>query len=168
MNVVIPERECDGYLGEKLVAELSGILNWALAGAARLHARGRYELPTCLQRELDELAEDNNPISTWTDQALEADDECEVSSRNLVYSHLGFLFENYGRKAVDRAPAHQTITKAIRAKFPKCERRQSNGQSFYHGIRVTEVGLDQRRTYMRAQQMEFDPEEKVNRPVSLF
>jgi P4 family phage/plasmid primase-like protien len=163
MNVVIPEHECDGLIAEKLFAELPGILNWALVGLDRIHARRRYDLPVCLQRELDELAEDNNPPAAWIEQAIEADPNIQVKSPDLLNSFKGYVLENFGRQSMNQSAGWRTLIAAIKAKFPKIENKKSNSQTFWRGIKLTTAGLKYREAGMRALQIEVDGYDPPNR-----
>ena len=55
----------DPDLTNKLLTELPGILNWALAGLARLRARGRFEQPTSAEAEIAELEDLASPVSVF-------------------------------------------------------------------------------------------------------
>ena len=54
-------------------AEASGILNWALAGLARLRARGFYDIPQSVKDAISRFKDDNNPIGEWVREAIAVD-----------------------------------------------------------------------------------------------
>ncbi|MHB1423097.1 MAG: hypothetical protein ACYC3I_07875 [Gemmataceae bacterium] len=56
----------DIHLEEKLLAELPGIANWALAGLKRLRAAGgRFTLGAGHKRLASQYAADTSPIMAW-------------------------------------------------------------------------------------------------------
>jgi putative DNA primase/helicase len=84
----------DRGLGDKLKTELPGVLNWALAGLARLEERGRFLVP---QRVLDEVADykrQNNPVLAW------AEESCELGDP-LAWESGADLFKSYKAWAAD-------------------------------------------------------------------
>lgn len=69
----------DTALSTKLMAELSGIFNWAMEGLRRRTDRGGYFLQPATGKELLETMEEmSNPIGSFIDQALDYDIGGEV------------------------------------------------------------------------------------------
>lgn len=70
-SVTIPPAERDPKLADYIVEhELSGVLNWAIEGALRLQARGRFDpvLPKAMSDAISSAkAESNSVISWWQD-----------------------------------------------------------------------------------------------------
>lgn len=69
-------------------AELPGILAWALEGAARLKARGRYELGALRQDIREHWRDESNPVAEWATTSLEADDTAWEATADLRTSFL--------------------------------------------------------------------------------
>lgn len=67
----------DTLLSEKLTAELPGILNWALAGKARLTQRGHFVQPSSSQDLLQATREANDPVGTFVEEWCEIGPEYE-------------------------------------------------------------------------------------------
>ena len=55
----------DHGLTKKLLAELPGILNWALEGWRQLHDRGHFIQPTSAQDAIDDLEDLGSPITAF-------------------------------------------------------------------------------------------------------
>jgi putative DNA primase/helicase len=69
----------DTGLSNKLMDELSGIFNWAMAGLRRRLERGGYFVQPDSGKELLETMEEmSNPLGTFVDQVMEYDSLGEV------------------------------------------------------------------------------------------
>ncbi len=73
----------DPDLTNKLLAELPGILNWAVEGWRRLHVRGRFDLPQSSRDAIQQLIELAAPVATFLREECELDPEAEVSKSEL-------------------------------------------------------------------------------------
>ena len=73
----------DHKLTEKLVAELPGILNWALDGLNALQARGAFIQPASGREAVDELVRKTTPILGFISDALEFDAGAWVAKDDL-------------------------------------------------------------------------------------
>lgn len=67
----VPDSERDEGLGDKLRAELPGILNWALAGRARLLERRRFVQPRSGLPVLEQARRDANHVLPFAEDCLE-------------------------------------------------------------------------------------------------
>lgn len=65
------EGQEDTGLAGRLLGELPGIFNWALAGLSRLKARGRFLQPISARDELAELELMNSPVGMFVDEHCE-------------------------------------------------------------------------------------------------
>lgn len=65
LTKAVDEKDRDANLGEKLRAELPGILNWALQGLDALSANGRFTEPGTQAETLDELKDAASPVSAF-------------------------------------------------------------------------------------------------------
>ncbi|UTV81825.1 phage/plasmid primase, P4 family [Acidithiobacillus sp. YTS05] len=68
----------DPDLTTKLLAELPGILNWAIEGWRRLRERGRFDLPPSSIEATQELVELAAPVATFLREECELDPNAEV------------------------------------------------------------------------------------------
>lgn len=90
-TVTIPAAQRDPLLADKIISEeLSGVLNWALAGLVRLQARGGFspELPKALSAFIQEAKVETNSVLAWmTDN--------EVTTTNAVTVPKTEVYEHY-------------------------------------------------------------------------
>jgi putative DNA primase/helicase len=64
----------DTELTDKLVAELPGILAWAIDGWERLRARGHFVQPASSRDAIDELIDLASPVAAWARQNCRTDE----------------------------------------------------------------------------------------------
>jgi putative DNA primase/helicase len=90
-NVQIPEGERDTSLPQKLLAELPGILNWALEGCRQWQADGLTP-PATVKAAVDQYRAEQDRIGAFLD-------ECCVANRekDAVTVTAGVLYEKYSR-----------------------------------------------------------------------
>lgn len=62
------EHERDTQLAERLLSELSGILNWALDGLRRLRANGRFTDAAAVRDAVAEYRTSQNVVALWLDE----------------------------------------------------------------------------------------------------
>ena len=74
----------DSGLTDRLLMELPGIFNWALAGRQRLYARGRFIQPKSSESIVGEMARMNNPLSEFIDKCCDLEPSYR-ESKDLVY-----------------------------------------------------------------------------------
>jgi putative DNA primase/helicase len=89
-GVTIPEAERDPLLAERIIdEELSGVLNWALEGLARLQARGAFDpvLPKAMGALLHEAKSDTNSVQAWFDDCAIVIDSAHETTKEEVYDH---------------------------------------------------------------------------------
>ena len=90
-SVTVPERERDPLLAPTIIKEeLSGVLNWALAGLQRLQRRGGFDvvLPAAMSAMLHEAKADTNSVIAWLDDVGVEVQTCCDTLKDQV-------FENY-------------------------------------------------------------------------
>ena len=120
----------DTTLTEKLLAELPGILNWAIAGWHRLHARGRFCMPQSGADAMLDLEELSSPVSAFVRS------ECVVGVGQRV--RVDDLYEAWarwcsrdGRTVVS---TKQTFGRDLVAAFSNVHCRRGSISRFYEGI----------------------------------
>lgn len=74
----------DSCLTDRLLKELPGIFNWALAGRKRLYARGRFIQPKSGENIVEEMVQMNNPLSAFIDKCCDLGPSYQ-ESKDLVY-----------------------------------------------------------------------------------
>lgn len=88
----IPEAERDKRLGEKLAAELPGILNWAIAGCLAWQASG-LNAPAIITDATARYRDEMDLLGNWIEQECDTNAGLRYSSRKL--------YENYRKWCED-------------------------------------------------------------------
>src|SRR5262245_7061538 len=73
----------DPNLCDRLLAELPGILNWAIEGYRRLKDKGRFEMPKSSADTIRAMKEIGSPISNFVNEMCELGADCEVDKAKL-------------------------------------------------------------------------------------
>ncbi|HZT77376.1 MAG TPA: phage/plasmid primase, P4 family [Vicinamibacterales bacterium] len=134
-NVVIPEGERDPLLTDKLKAELSGVLNWALEGLRRLQQQGHFTVPSVNTASVTEYKEESNPVKQFLD-------ECCISEPDATYpcAHIYIQYQLWCKARGYKPLDERQFGKDLKRVFPKVQRnrRQENQQRgyFYDGLKV--------------------------------
>lgn len=92
-NVVIPDREQDRTLPEKLRNELPGILNWALAGCLHWQKDG-LNPPTEVQAATDAYRVEQDIIAAFIEDVCTLGDEEKITANNLYTAFKGWCQDN--------------------------------------------------------------------------
>lgn len=104
----------DRGLTGKLIAELPGILNWAIAGWRRVRERGWFEQPASSLEALKELEDLSSPIGAFIR------DRCNCGPTKTV--GVDSIFEAWGKwckeQGRDRSGTKATFGKDLRAAAP--------------------------------------------------
>lgn len=95
-TVQIPDEKQDKHLAEKLDAERSGILNWALEGC-RLWQRDGLEPPAAVVMATAEYRGEEDTLSDFIEDAIEVSDRWETPS-NQIYAAYKSWCEKNGEK----------------------------------------------------------------------
>lgn len=126
----------DRGLEKRLLAELPGILNWAIVGWKRLAARGRFEQPASGQELIDDLSELASPITQFVRECCIVGPGCEVSVNDL-FDEWKYWCEQNNREHVGTL---QTFGRDLRAARPELTMRRSRDgrqrERRYSGIRL--------------------------------
>jgi putative DNA primase/helicase len=89
-SVTVPERERDPMMASTIIKEeLTGVLNWALAGLKRLQLRGGFDvlLPDAMTSTLREAKADTNSVVAWLeDIGVELQTGCDTL-KDQVFEH---------------------------------------------------------------------------------
>lgn len=121
----------DKALTGKLASELPGILNWAIEGWKRLHARGRFAQPECVESILEDMEHLSSPVSAFVQEccAVNADLRCPVSDLYEAYV-LWSAWEGFENK-----PTKQTFGRNLQAAISGLSVRRNHEKGrFYQGI----------------------------------
>lgn len=96
--VEIPESERDPMLAKRIMAhELSGVLNWALAGLVRLLARGRFDetIPLSMRSAVHAARTETNSVQAWVhDIGIELSTTVDTPKVNVYTNYAAWCREN--------------------------------------------------------------------------
>ena len=126
--VTIPEGERDPNLGNKLQAELSGILNWALVGCREWQKKG-LKPPKVITAAVDEYREEMDILGSWISERCEVGIDKTVKASD-AYENYEFWARANGLKPMANTAFGRRI---VERKFTKT--RGSAGY-VYHGLEL--------------------------------
>lgn len=119
----IPPEKRDRELRNKLLEELPGILNWAIAGCIDWKQNGLRE-PTVVTAATLEYISEMDSVGTFLDEQCEAHPKYFTSPTNLKKAYRSWCEQN------DVEPAGwPQVTRALRQRGFKDQRRRIKGQS---------------------------------------
>ncbi|RUW41355.1 MAG: hypothetical protein EOS31_24670 [Mesorhizobium sp.] len=128
----------DPDLLRQLLAELPGILNWAIAGWRRLKERGRFELPPESMEVLSSLVDLGSPVTAFVEELCELD-----PSASTVKHELYRAWQAYCEARGLRPGTIDTFGKELMAAYPGRQIRPSKPRdggggrvNVYLGIRL--------------------------------
>lgn len=101
----------DPALEKKLLAELPGILNWAIAGWQRLQNRGRFKQPASGQELIDEFRRQSSPVGEFVEDCCEVGKGKSVPVAELYSAYCEWC-EQHGR---DHPGTEATFGKSLRS-----------------------------------------------------
>ena len=82
----------DIYLGDKIMQELPGILNWAIAGRFRLLEENKFTQPTAGRKLVNQFRLAMSPVSAFIED--KCDPEGEVEVRELYQAYCDWCTES--------------------------------------------------------------------------
>jgi putative DNA primase/helicase len=97
-TVTIPVEERDGRLGDKLRAELSGILNWAIEGCLEWQAGG-LGVPEVIRTATEEYRQEQDVLGQFIEDRCVVDTQGWASS-SVLYKAYGGWCDESGSKAI--------------------------------------------------------------------
>ena len=124
----------DRLLTNRLLAELPGILNWAITGWKRLQERGHFVQPASAEHAIRDMEDLSSPVGAFVRE------RCEVSSGLRIwiddlYAAWKSWCEADGRISVS---TKQTFGRDLMAAAPGiCTRVGTGNTRFYAGITLT-------------------------------
>jgi putative DNA primase/helicase len=129
-------QENPGLIG-RLVAELPGILNWAVDGWRRLHARGHFVQPASSAEAIRELEDLGSPVGAFVRERCELGVGFEVACGD-VYEEWKNWCQIQGR---DHPGTVQSFGRDLRAAVPGLSTTQPNEASGDRRRRYTGIHL---------------------------
>lgn len=105
----------DLELEDRLMAELSGILNWALAGLERLNRQGgRFTQSSRSALLREEVDRDSSPVAAWVEDRCVLDPEAEFYLESLFRSYRDWLTAENAAYAPSQARFSRDLQSAFR------------------------------------------------------
>jgi len=121
----------DTALTSRLLAEMPGILLWAIDGWIRLRERGHFVTPESSVESVEMLMDLTSPVGAWLRQACVVAPDQRAYVQDLYQSYRKWC-ENEGRSQI---PTVQTWAKDLVAVAPGLrQRRNPSVGRFYEGI----------------------------------
>ena len=135
-NYTIPPEKIDTSFGEKLDAELSGIMNWAIEGYRLYQAEG-LEMPEEMQKIIKEYAEDMSPLDQWIQECIDIVPGCSESytSKELYQSYYNWCKFNH-----ENFMGQRRFTQELNQKDDFKNTKKVNGYIKYNNIWVNGIG----------------------------
>ncbi len=127
-TVQIPEAERDRQLPAKLAAELSGILNWAIAGCLAWRAEG-LKAPARIVQASEDYQTEEDTLGDFIESELEFEEGQKVS-----VSELFEKYTDWAKRTGQAYPMNQQKLSRRLNERPQFERVKSNGQAFWNGV----------------------------------
>jgi putative DNA primase/helicase len=146
LRKTVDEARRDNRLTEKLIAELPGILNWALDGLARVSSRRAFAQPKSAEEDLDLMANLSSPTKAFLEECCHVDPMATISKKDLFQ-----LWRTWCEKT-NTMPGNEThfarnlyaTVADIRAAKPYVDGKRV---PHYSGIRISETGDDMLRAF---------------------
>ncbi|MCE9544284.1 MAG: DUF5906 domain-containing protein [Planctomycetia bacterium] len=128
--------EEDTGLTETLLAELPGILNWAIEGWHRLRERGHFVMPQSVQDAVQDMEDLGSPVGAFVREQCIAEPGQRIFVPALYEAWRLWCMRD-GRTTITTV---QTFGKDLAAAVPGVRvRRGSDNQRFYDGISLREA-----------------------------
>jgi putative DNA primase/helicase len=107
-------------LGDRLLTELPGILNWALVGYRRIRNRGHFVQPRSSNEAIEELEMLGAPIKAYIRDRCDTGPKCSVAVE-LIYQDFRTWCQDNGLRDPD---TKQAFGRDLRAALPGLKIRQ--------------------------------------------
>ncbi|MEM9064027.1 MAG: phage/plasmid primase, P4 family [Planctomycetota bacterium] len=126
----------DTRLTDRLLADLPGILIWAMEGRRRLYERGKFIQPRAGEEALGMLTELASPVSTFVKECCDLTDGAETSVTDLHGSYRAWC----ERVGIDHPTPVQTFGRDLLAAHPEVSVSQRGSKEsryrVYRGVRL--------------------------------
>lgn len=127
-NVVIPESERDPHLQHKLVAELSGILNWAIDGCLDWQRHGLL-IPKSVLEAIQDYRQEMDVLGQFLDE------DCVIGSEYKVGATV--LYEGFKKRLTHRGEivwTQKRFGQQLRDRGFQTDRSDGGGRIVYRGL----------------------------------
>jgi putative DNA primase/helicase len=124
----------DAGLTDRLLAELPGILLWAIDGWRRLRERGRFVQPTAADEMLAELHDLASPVGAFLRERCNIGPEYEVQRGDLYEAYTAWAQEHGRRHAEDEVGFGRALRAALPSVGTVKHRIDGEQARFYGGV----------------------------------
>lgn len=133
-DVIVPEDQKDKRLAEKLVAEMPGILAWAVAGFHAWREQGLGDLPLAMREATAQYRKESDTLGMWIEDRCTVD--CSRAGAEMFSSstELSQSFSQWAEMNGHRAISSKTIGDRLRERGLTPGKRR--GERGWVGIRV--------------------------------
>jgi putative DNA primase/helicase len=132
----------DLTLTDKLIEELPGILNWALAGMDRLRSRGHFEMPKSSLDAIRQLEELASPVQAFIRDWCEVGKDKEINTRVLYQAYALWCEQGGHQKG-----SNIVFGRNLRAVLPQASTHGHGQSRHFVGLALNRYG---RRQYDRS------------------
>ncbi len=127
----------DRNLTRKLLAELPGILNWAIEGWRRVQARGYLTEPRAGREAIEHMVDLATPIPAFVRECCRVGPNATVDKGKLFHAFRTWHFERYGTEA--RYSSKEWFSRDLYAAVDGVRGTRTNtGDRLYTGIELIE------------------------------
>ncbi len=131
-EVKIEAQEKDGHLDDRLRAELSGILNWALAGCLAWQKEGMLPMPTVISNALTAYREEMDPLNEFMHDCCYMHDEARVMMGDLFTCYSTYCKSNH-----EKPMGKKEFGKEVRSR--KFKSARAGAGWFWRGIGLAHI-----------------------------
>ena len=128
----------DHGLTDRLLAELPGILKWAIEGWRRLQARGHFRLPASSLQAVEELEDMATPVGAFLREKCELEADAVTSKDALFGAFRLWCEQNNEQAGSKRVFAKNLIAASGRRIRPTKPRAGHERIQCYSGIKLIE------------------------------
>lgn len=128
-TVTIPVEERDGKLGSKLLAELPGILNWAIAGCLEWQQHG-LGIPEAIREATEEYRQEQDILGQFIEEHCVLDGQAFVNSGALFKVYTAWCEGNGSRPITTQAFGRRLAERGLRPD------RGRDGKRIWTGLRL--------------------------------
>jgi putative DNA primase/helicase len=145
---VVPIDQVNPTLVNELIDELSGILNWAMRGLARLQENERFTECSVCQQALAEHRRTCDSVTEFFAQCCRRDETIDAHSQRL-YEVYSFFCKERGRKPASE-PEFGKRMKLLGLEKRKARPTEDVGRPYlYRSLVLTEIGHDWMDRYLK-------------------
>ncbi len=130
----------DPRLTTDLMAELPGILWWAIQGWQRLQAAGKFSQPSSSESLLSEWEEVSSPVGAFVNDRCEVAEGLEVGRDELYDAYKAWCEENGRRAVADKAGFGRDLHASVPTVGTTKHRVFGKETRYYTGLTLQAVG----------------------------